>query len=44
VTVALAFKVTLHVTVFAEVHPDHALKVCVPAVAGAVMETTVPEL
>ena len=32
--VAFVFTVMLQVTVFAEVHPDHALKVWVPAACG----------
>ena len=42
--VVLALIVTLQVTVFAVVHPDHALKLWLPAVVGAVTVTAAPEL
>jgi len=44
VTVVLAFIVTLQVTVVADVHPDHELKLLFPAVAGAPKTIVVPEL
>jgi hypothetical protein len=42
--VVFALTVTLQVTVFVVVHPDHALKLWLPAVAGAVTVTAVPDL
>jgi hypothetical protein len=43
-TVVLAFKVTLQVTVLAVVHPLQEVNVLLPDVAGAVSVTAVPEL
>jgi len=44
VTVVAAVKVTLQVTVLADVHPDHFEKLLPPAVLGVVRVTAVPEL
>jgi hypothetical protein len=43
VTVVLAFKVTVQVTVLADVHPVHELNGLLPAVLGAVSVTEAPE-
>jgi hypothetical protein len=43
VTVVLAFRVTLQVTVLFVVHPVHAEKLLPPAVEGAFSVTAVPE-
>jgi len=43
VTVVLAFKVTVQVTVEADVHPVHELNGLPPAVLGAVSVTEAPE-